>query len=304
MTNRGVLYIFAAGLALIVAGCNSKGTTVTPAGSSPGASPAAAASVNECEGTLASIDEIFNLSRLERTTSISDGVLRLNDWQRTCGPTDSSAGPLPDEIQKLLAETQIQGLSEKRFSQRDGEHLRDCLLERAISQFAPSASGTGLSTSTGKTELERVTNLFGHLVRAVGLMTATPQDLPFTTYEVYLFGKGTVEDRAWLFVNVLRQLRIDAVLLFPSAAGPAPATTTAGPKFLIGVLLENQVFLFDPQLGLAIPALPASGTRAAVRVATLAQVIADRAVLQQLDAGPDRPPVPAAQPAQLAKRVA
>jgi hypothetical protein len=265
-----------AGLALVAAGCDSAATSkATTAAPTP-----AAASVNECEGTLASIDEIFNLSRLERTTAISDGVLRLNDWQRTCAPADDGAGPLPSEIQRLLSEPQIRGLSEKRFTLRDGEHLRDCLLERTISRYAPG---------TGKSELDQATHLFGHLVRAIGLVPAPPQDFPLTPYEVYLFGKGTAEDRAWVFVNVLRQLRIDAVLLFPNASGPTSAVASAGPKFLVGVLLENQVFLFDPQSGVPIPKIPGDATEAVLDVATLAEAIADPAVLKQLDVSAERP---------------
>ena len=274
-------------LAIVAAGCDSAATNAkSNSGKATTPSPAPAAdSVNECEGTLASIDEIFNLSRLERTTSISDGVLRLNDWQRTCAPAEDGAGPLPAEIRKLLSEPQIRGLDirglgEKRFTLRDGEHLRDCLLERTISRYAPG---------TGKSELERATHLFDHLVRAIGLVPAPPHDLPLTPYEVYLFGKGTAEDRAWIFVNVLRQLRIDAVLLFPTASGPASTQASAGPKFLVGVLLENQVFLFDPQSGVAIPAISADATGGLPRVATLAEAVAEPAVLKQLDAGPDRP---------------
>jgi hypothetical protein len=266
-----------------MAGCDSGAANVKSTGKSTtgAAATATANTVNECEGTLASIDEIFKLSRLERTTSISDGVLRLNDWQRTCAPADDgAAAPLPAEIQKLLSELQIQRLQEGRFTLRDGEHLRDCLLEMTISRYAPGSA---------RSELVRVTQLFEHIVRSIGIAPAPPQDLPLTPYEVYLFGKGTAEDRAWLFANVLRQLRIDAVLLVPSATGGKPAFAARDPKFLIGVLLENKVFLFDPQSGLPIPALVGGLPGAGHQVATLEEATTDPAVLKQLDAGPDRP---------------
>ncbi len=271
----------AAALSLLAAGCESASTSAKP---NPGkttaaASPTAASSANECEGTLASIDEIFNLSRLERTTSISDGVLRLNDWQRSCAPSNAGVAPLPDEIRNLLSEAQIRSLEEKRFTLRDGEHLRDCLVERTISRHA---------LGEGKSELERATHLFGHLVRAIGVASSPPQDFPLTSYEVYLFGQGTVEDRTWLFVNVLRQLRIDAVLLYPNTGDAGTAAAVADSKYLIGVLLENQVYLFDPQAGLPIPAPAGDGAAAKARVATLAQAVADPAVLKQLDDGSDR----------------
>jgi len=56
---------------------------------------------NPCESTLATIDEVFKLSRLERTTTVSDGVLRLNDWQRACGAADIT---LKSGIERLIKE--------------------------------------------------------------------------------------------------------------------------------------------------------------------------------------------------------
>src|SRR5579871_507424 len=113
---------------LFAAGCQDK-----PAGNqqaSGAASTALSAQEevqNQCEPVLASIDDIFQLQRLGRTTALRDGVARLNDWQRLCGPEDQAARPaLPPEVEKLCSSVQIKALSERRFGPRDGEHLRDC----------------------------------------------------------------------------------------------------------------------------------------------------------------------------------
>src|SRR5262249_27066575 len=141
-----------------------------------------------------------------------------------------------------------------------------------------------IGTAQG-TELEKVTAVFGHVIRAVGLVPSPLKDLPLTPYEVYLLGKGTALDRAWIFVNVLRQLKIDAVLLAPRLGVEAVPAVVGAQPFLVGVLLDGQVYLFDPLAGVPIPALVRESASATVpSVATLEQAASDAAVLQQLDA--------------------
>src|SRR6516165_122038 len=263
MTSAGTIVrslLIAMGFALAVAGCRGE---TKPAGnptSSTGTNSSTAQEQgSQCESVMSSIDDIFQLQRLGRTTAVGDGVSRLNDWQRSCGADASGAEfKLPPEIRALFSDEQGQALEGTRFSFRDGEHIRDCLLERTISAYAAGA---------GQTDLEKVTNVFGHVVRAIGMDSRTLHDRPLTVYEVYLLGKGTAADRAWVFASILRQLKIDAVLIRPKTAGKTPAGTTGQPPMLVGVLLEGEVYLFDPQAGVAVPSM---GTATAPsRAATL-----------------------------------
>ncbi|MBS0266472.1 MAG: hypothetical protein JSS02_31360 [Planctomycetes bacterium] len=233
---------------------------------------------NPCDGTMSTIDDVFDLSRLGRTTTVADGVQRLNDWQRSCAPSDIASNLTP-ELEKLLTPAQLEYIQDNRFSLRDGEHLRDCLLDKAL---ASHAAGSGVS------EIDRVTLLFGYVIRSLGLVARPIENLPLAPFEVYLFGKGTVADRAWLFTNILRQLRIDAVLVTPHVAEDQRGTAQAAP-YLIGVLLEGQIYLFDPQAGIPIPAPGGDAKSATPRAATLAQATADPAVLKQLDISADKP---------------
>jgi len=274
-----------AGLMLSVAGCNSN-TAPPPKTTSGKTAPVAPASTavaeSACEGTLSSIDDIFKLSKLGRTTALADGVLRLNDWQRSCMPPGADSQPaLPESILKLLTANLRTALAEKRFTARDGEHLRDCLIARSIAGYGIGAA---------RSDVDRVTEVFRHVVRAIGLVPEPLQDVPLTPYDVCLLGKGTAEDRAWLFVDTLRQLRIDAVLIFPKPNEESSKPAPSRQPFLIGVLLDKQVYLFDSRAGVPIPAAAAeSGGASPSRPATLAQVIGDPSLLKQLDAGPDRP---------------
>src|SRR5262249_36940719 len=144
---------------------------------------------DRCEAILASIEDIFQIQRLGRTTAVSDGVLRLNDWRRSCAPAERAAGAIPAAAEILLSEAQGEGVADKRFLARDGEDMRNWMLERALSLY-----GSG----SGQSEIEKVTNVFGHVVRAIGLVPKSPHDLPLTPYEFYLLGKGTARDRAWI----------------------------------------------------------------------------------------------------------
>jgi hypothetical protein len=277
----GQWHLLAAGLLLAAAGCwgDSKPPAKSTASSAAGNKKEAD---QQCEAVLVSIEDIFQIQRLGRTTSVSDGVSRLNDWQSACAPATAGAGrELPAEVKRLFADDQLAALAATLFLRRDGEHFRNCILERAISGYVLGAP---------QTELEKVTNLFGHIIRAVGLVPRPLHDLPLTPYDIYLLGKGTAEDRAWIFVNVLRQLKIDAILLFPASAGDDAAPAASGGPFLVGVLLDGKVYLFDPRYGLPIQALEAGAAApAASGVATLAEAASDPAVLKQLDAGSDRP---------------
>ncbi|HLJ10495.1 MAG TPA: hypothetical protein VKU82_04865, partial [Planctomycetaceae bacterium] len=270
---------------LFAAGCQDKPAGNQQAsGTASKALPAQEEAQNQCEPVLASIDDIFQLQRLGRTTAVRDGVARLNDWQRLCGPEDEAARPaLPPEVEKLCSSEQIKALSERRFGPRDGEHLRDCLLERAIARYA---------VGNTQNELEKITHLFGHVVRSVGLISEASRELPLTPYEIYLLGKGTAQDRAWIFINVLRQMRIDAVLIFPASADVNREIGSEGEPFLVGVLLDDQVFLFDPQSGVAIPKKSgADGRKPPEGPVTLVEAATDSTVFQQLGTGPRPYPI-------------
>jgi hypothetical protein len=115
-------------------------------------------------------------------------------------------------------------------------------------------------------------------------------------WETLLFGRGTAADRAWLFVLLARQLGIDAALL--AITDPNETTGQRMPPW-VGVLSQGRLYLFEPALGLPIPA-PDGIQRGAsgqldIRPATLAQLADDEALLRQLDVGEFRYPVQSSQ---------
>jgi hypothetical protein len=97
-----------------------------------------------------------------------------------------------------------------------------------------------------------------------------------------MVGRGTRPERAWTFMELLRQAEIESVLLAyleKSADGKQTSITT----WLPAAIWDDSLHLFDTTLGLPIPG-PGNEP-----VATLQQVLADPSLLDQLSPGPEHP---------------
>lgn len=94
------------------------------------------------------------------------------------------------------------------------------------------------------------------------------------SWEALLIGRGEAFTRARIMILLCRQLNIPVVML-----GIEPEDESGGdPKpWALGALIGNELFLFDPRLGLPIPGKDRVG------IATLSQVIEDPALLEALD---------------------
>jgi tetratricopeptide (TPR) repeat protein len=257
-------------------GCPDKPSTNTT--TSTGNSATAEANEQKCTEFLQSVFDIFRLDRLGISSNPSDGVGLLNQWQRDCGAQIVVDFPaLDDAATRLLTPPQLDQLKAERYSTQDGERLRDCVLFRKVSEYAVGSADN---------DLGRVLNVFDHVIRNIDLVPRHYENLPLTPYESYTFGSGTAEDRAWIFIGILRQLKIDAVIVSPRRVDGAEVATpgeSTGSPFLVGVLLNDNVYLFEPRFGL--PLRPASEDA----VATLAQVIAAPDLLKQFDLDADHP---------------
>lgn len=169
----------------------------------------------------------------------------------------------------LLTEEEQNFAAGQEFTSRDGLHLWDALLSRDLAYVA---------SGSGETELEQANALFTFVVRNLSLADRHPSDLPLTLQEIWMAGHATAADRAWAFGSLLRQLDIDSVVL-----APADGEDAATQPFLVGVLLEGKVYLYDPRLGIAIPSADGKST------ATLSEVLAQPELLSALSVSDDRP---------------
>jgi pyridoxine/pyridoxamine 5'-phosphate oxidase len=206
---------------------------------------------------------------------------------------------LPEELRSAKGVAELITPDAQRngvFADWEGRLLEQAVWSRDIAQWA---RGDALA------DLDAVTSLFDWTVRNVQL--DLPGDGPTMIshpWQALVYGHGTAEHRAWVFAELCRQQGIDVVILKPTAGAdgqPAP--------LLAGALVDGQVYLFDPQLGLPI------GGRAAA-VATLAEAAENDDLLRAFDiSGELTYPLTAAQldrvdalivasPLQLARRSA
>ena len=105
-----------------------------------------------------------------------------------------------------------------------------------------------------------------------------------TPYDLLVQGHGDAHERGRCFIQLCRQAGIDTVML---ARIDEKVSTTPQP-WLPAVLVGKQLYLFDAELGLFVPGPDGKG------IATLAQAVAEPAVLAQLDlpGGPAYPLTP------------
>lgn len=230
---------------------------------------------------------------------------RDDSWSynaQLAGMADSVRLPEASEgAAKIAKEAVTEATSEKNlrdgtFAEWEGRLLEQAVWCRDIAQWA---RGDALS------DLDAVTSLFDWTVRNVQLDPSGdgPTNISHP-WQALVYGHGTAEHRAWVFAELCRQQGIDAVVLQSAARAdgkPAP--------LLVGALVDGQLYLFDPQLGLPIPG-------AATAVATLAEAAENDALLRALDVSADQAyPLTAAQldnvdalivasPLQLARRSA
>jgi len=249
---------------------------------------------------------------------LRQSVNRLNQWLRAQSPiADWTPDPMLSSLPPKYAELPlVKGIESLELSRFDGFALQEAVWLRDTSLWA---RGDALD------DLERAKSLFDWTVRNIQVDPQGADWTPQFPWETLLYGRGAAEDRAWLFIMLARQQGIDASLLAlpplaenngqaakdetPAAKDEAQAakaesadplkempgqsdekkdvaSTTPRP-WCIGVLVEKDIYLFDPTLGLPIPG--PDGVRRndagqlSIQPATLAQVAADDHLLRRLD---------------------
>ena len=193
----------------------------------------------------------------------------LNHWQRATKPEVSWQ---PDPVVKTLPEAlrelpEVKRIGATDFDAKDMEFLMECVWLRDI---ARTARGDGLDDVT------IASRLFDWTVRNLQLEPDTAENGAVanqTLGEILLIGRATALERAWVFIQLCRQQGLEAVIL----AVPDDKDKSKLRPWLAAVRVKDQLYLFDPRLGLPIPGPDGKP------VATLAEVAADDRLLRALD---------------------
>ena len=206
--------------------------------------------------------------RTRRETVVS----LLNDWVEMGGESFEVVEPVDAEYTGRLDKDRVERIKSPRFAIRDVTHIRDSQWYARIGKAIVAGS---------KTDRERVGRLFYYVTRNIVLRTDDETKLPLAPFGIAMLGEGNARDRAWLFVNLLRQLRIDAVVL---------QVDEPSSGLLVGVLLEEGICLYDPALGLPILAEKAEATSGVTgRAATWAEATRNPKLFAALATSKDSP---------------
>lgn len=268
------------------------------------------------------IDALAKQNRIEALQELADYVAKLAAELRSAAqwlsdpPQTTDPPKLAGELDRFTLRFEALGARARRLAEdldyfatlaaphflpADRIALREAILLRDVSRWARGEQADDVS---------RAKRLFDWVVRNIQLEpdhaahgaraahgAPPPQGDPGgprllkRPWETLLWGAGTAMERAWVFILLARQQGLDAaVLALEDTADSAHPTLR---PWTVGVLSGGNLYLFDPYLGLPIPApggvtLDASG-QLDVRPATLAMVLGDPQLLGQMDLDPVSP---------------
>ncbi len=248
-----------------------------PASTKSSTAKSDAAAEQEAESrTLRNLQNaIANLQpdKLGIASAPEQAIAVLNEWskgaKRAADKSGSGWEPTrPHALLKSLPKEWIEQVTLEQFVERDAAFLRDCLWAGQASKF-----GAGDAES----DLDIVLNLFEYVVRNVDLIPFGRRNVPLGPFDVMVLGRGTAQERAWVFAELLRQRNIDSVILTPRRASRDKDDED---HVLVGVLFEKDILLFDPVLGMPLPADVAAPKSALPRLPmTLRQATRDPELL-------------------------
>jgi hypothetical protein len=218
-------------------------------------------------------------------------VERANQWLRNLPPPKEAwkVDPLvakvgaevtlpENEVAKKLSSealkkaTSADELRDGGFSEAEARLLEQAVWCRDISQWARREAATDVDAAVA---------LFDWTVRnlqldADGAREAVTVHHP---WQALIYGHGTAAHRAWVFVELCRQQGIEAAVFQPAAGAddkPAP--------LLVGALIDGEIYLFDPALGLPLPS--AASSEGAPAAGTLKELVAQPELLSNSPTSP------------------
>lgn len=224
-------------------------------------------------GMVAILTELDRYDEQRGAEQVFDRLVQWSHVARSSAPpADPLLGTLPQPLRDAAAET----LARATFDGRDDiRSIRDHVW---LSDVARTVRGGGLS------DLESATRLFAWSTRWLAAVSdppmvpseAVPGSRWFLPGEILLAGRGSPAQRAWIFLELLRQSGIDGVMLATPGRDGSPR------PWVPAAVINGEAYLFEPTYG-----MPIAGP-GGVGVATVREAAADPSILAALSLG-DRP---------------
>ncbi|MCH5377524.1 MAG: tetratricopeptide repeat protein [Planctomycetes bacterium] len=294
-------------LILALAGCGPRGPRTTA--TRGGAAPVVQSQQNHLQIAL---DYVSRIEEFEPQQGMMQVAYQLNRWMESepeNEPWEETPllAKMPETLRRLPP---LADLDKREFTIDDVLYIRETSWMRSISQWVTEEEDPVLSEDWLKTveqargephahDLSVATQLFDWTIRNIQLDPlleyptasdaaegADSKLLPLYRgepgpgyrtwpWQTLIFGRGDAWQRARVFARLARQQEIDVVMLAIDDASPYGRPR----PWLPAALIDDQLYLFDTQLGLPIPGPDGEG------VATLQQVRDDAQLLRNLDLG-------------------
>jgi hypothetical protein len=225
-------------------------------------------------GVVAVLSELERYDEVRGAEQVFD---RLVQWNHAAPAPEWQPDPL---LATLPADLRAAGVGVLERPTFDGVGDIQAIRDRVwLADIARTARGGGVD------DLEAATRLFQWTIRWLAAVsdppmvpsTAVPGARWFYPGEILLAGRGSPAQRAWIFLELLRQAGIDGVMLATPGRGGGPPR-----PWVPAAIIDGEAYLFEPAYGMPIPGPLGAG------VATARQAAADPAVLAAMSL-PDRP---------------
>ncbi len=277
-------------VSMTLAGCAGRPPAPLPAPRAvPVAQSPAAGAV--LEGALAILDRLDEYAEDEAYRQVSE---RLAEWRRV-QPVEAAVRPGgTNGVERLVAglPERLRAPAASRDAADELRHLRDCCWLAGVARQGRDRAAAG-------EPLAVATELFRWTVRSLAIV-ADPPAVPTASApgsrwlmpgEILLAGRASASQRAWIFLELLRQAGIDGVMLATGVDGSLR-------PWLPAAIIDGEAYLFEPAYGMPVSGPGGNG------IATARQAAAEASVLGALSL-PDRPyPLQAADVGQLVPLVA
>ncbi|MEZ6059419.1 MAG: hypothetical protein R3C19_03555 [Planctomycetaceae bacterium] len=247
-------------VSMLFVGCDGA-TEESPSESAATASAAGQETEAEkCRKKLSSAIRRLQPENFDTLTRRDRAVNGLNAWLASCTADEVSAMTVGEKTLAMLDPDSRRQVTAGRYTPSDAVYVRDALLLRTLSDALTEQIDVTLP-SDSRTEAARVAGIFQWLAGNVSLIAADEKRVPLGLFDVLLTGRGTAEDRAWIFAELLRQRQIDAAILRPSGdpASQDPADVVESADWLIAAMIDDSVLLFDAATGTAVPSVDSDG---------------------------------------------
>ncbi len=238
-----------ASLALLSGGCNNAPDSTEAETGTAQKKKGGETQAEKCRRKLAAAIRRLDPERLTMQSDPERSISGLNSWIASCASDQCAALKLSDEAIKMLnGSPRATGA---RYSGGDALYIRDAIMMRELHKEL-SSRGNKKDASAADRDVNRILKAFEWVVRNISIQPVDESRPPLGLFAIAMTGRGTAEDRAWAFAELLRQQQTDAVIVTTEKEAKPEGSVLDTATWLVAVLQDDTGWLFDMVTGLPV----------------------------------------------------